>query len=234
MSGKVAIQKSTLEAIGAALRNKEGTTDLIPVNTLADRIAALPSEKNKLVPFINGDETMELTETDLAGLTNPIKGYAFYSTKLKSVELPPHITALGEYCFTNSIINIIKTYATSFGTNCFMTKLSTDYCLDLYLLANEFEEFGTKLFYGLTATEVPYLKLHFNDSAAFNNFIRAIWQSENSPLNGVRYRQIYFQDTLATELEIPSDITAIKRGPFERLLGVSKIKFLGDVTTLAN
>lgn len=231
---KLAIKLSTLEAIGEAVRGKEGTTDLIPVNTLADRIAALPSEKNKLIPFINGDETMELTEADLAGLVNPIKDYAFYKTKLKSVELPPHITALGEHCFTNSIINIIKTYATSFGKNCFTTKLSTDYCLDLYLLANEFGELGDNLFQGTSATEVPYLKMHFNDSTAFDNFLRAILQSENNPLNAARYRQIYFQDTLATELEISSDITAIKQNTFSRLLGVSKIKFLGDVTTLAN
>jgi surface protein len=43
MSEKGAIKKSTAQAICDAVRSKEGSTELIPVNALADRITALPT-----------------------------------------------------------------------------------------------------------------------------------------------------------------------------------------------
>ena len=232
MSGKVAIQKTTLEAIGEAVRDKEGSTDLIPVNTLADRITALPSEKNKLIPFINGDETMELTETDLADLTNPIKDYAFYKTKLKSVELPPHITALGKYCFASSRIDTIKTYATSLGECCFSNAFTEEHSLDLYLLANEFSELGKSAFKGSGIRYYPaQFNLHFNDSKAYYNFVRALLQSDDSVMSSTPPKAIYFQDTSVKQLEVPSDITNINKQIF-RNCKFTKIKFLGDVTYL--
>lgn len=90
------IEKSTLEAIGAAVRNKEGSTDLIPVNTLADRIAALPS--NKLPQVIDGT-IIEITAEDFTGATK-IRDYAFfYCRSLKSVTIPDSVTDIGDEAF---------------------------------------------------------------------------------------------------------------------------------------
>lgn len=98
MSGKVAIQKSTLEAIGEALRNKEGSTDLIPVNTLADRIAALPSAtENKFKDCLNRTLT-EVTAEDLEGVT-ALPQYIFNGCPIKKITIPNTIKTFGTYAF---------------------------------------------------------------------------------------------------------------------------------------
>lgn len=40
---KVFIEESTLTAIGDAIREKEGSTELVPVNDMASRISAIPN-----------------------------------------------------------------------------------------------------------------------------------------------------------------------------------------------
>lgn len=95
---KLAIKLSTLEAIGEAVRNKEGTTDLIPVNTLADRIAALPSGVNKLPQVVDKTVT-ELTAEDLAGVTQ-IGNYAFTENYgLISIVIPDSAKKIGNRAF---------------------------------------------------------------------------------------------------------------------------------------
>ena len=47
---KVFIEENTLTAIGNAIRTKEGTTELIPVTTMAARITNLPSEGGETIP----------------------------------------------------------------------------------------------------------------------------------------------------------------------------------------
>lgn len=119
------IEKSTLEAIGSAVRDKEGTTDLIPVNTLADRIAALPSGVSKLPQVVNKTIT-EITAEDLAGITK-IGEYTFYNCKtLTSVTFPDNITQIDNYAFyycsklTNiAIPNKVKTISTAAFKNCY-------------------------------------------------------------------------------------------------------------------
>ena len=97
---KVAIKLSTLENIGNAVRNKEGTTDLIPVNTLADRIAALPSGVSKLPQIIDRTIT-EITAEDLVGITK-IGRYAFCDcASLTSVIIPDSVTSISSYPFYN-------------------------------------------------------------------------------------------------------------------------------------
>ena len=98
MSGKVAIQKTTLEAIGEAVRGKEGSTDLIPVNTLADRITALLSAtENKFKDCLNKTLT-EITAEDLEGLTE-IRRYIFEGSPLKKITIPNTIRKFGDYAF---------------------------------------------------------------------------------------------------------------------------------------
>lgn len=100
---KLAIKLSTLEGIGNAVREKEGSTDLIPVNALADRIGALQiaSGENKLIPFIEGTST-EITAEDLEGATK-VREYAFYNmSSLEVITLPDTITVIGQYAFSGS------------------------------------------------------------------------------------------------------------------------------------
>ena len=118
---KVAIKLSTLENIGNAVRNKEGSTDLIPVNTLADRIAALPSGVNKLPQVIDRTIT-EITAEDLAGVTI-IGNYAFAAcTNLTSITIPDSITSIGNCALSacNNITSItIPDSVMSIGTDAF-------------------------------------------------------------------------------------------------------------------
>ena len=97
---KGVIKKSTLEAIGAAVRNKEGSTDLIPVNTLADRITALPSGVSKLPQVIDRTVT-EITAEDLAGITK-IGNYALAGCySLDKITIPSNIIEIGAYALQN-------------------------------------------------------------------------------------------------------------------------------------
>lgn len=103
MSEKVAIKKSTLEAIGDAVRGKDGSTDLIPVNALPDRITALPtpSGENKFAQLVSGIPT-ELTASDLQGATK-IGEYAFYcNTSLIGITIPNGVTVIEKSAFAST------------------------------------------------------------------------------------------------------------------------------------
>ena len=102
MIEKGAIKKSTMQAIVDAVKAKEGSTDLIPVNALADRIAALKiaSGTNKLAQVIDRSVT-EITAEDLAGVTE-IGEYAFNNCKrLTRVTIPDGVTRINRYGLGN-------------------------------------------------------------------------------------------------------------------------------------
>ena len=68
------------------------------MNTLADRITALPSGVSKFPQIVDRTVT-ELTAEDLAGITT-IGKYAFHScTLLTSVTIPNSVTNIDEYAF---------------------------------------------------------------------------------------------------------------------------------------
>lgn len=102
MSEKVAIKKSTLEAIGEAVRGKDGSTELIPVTALADRITAIPSASEEESPFVRfvEDRFGDLTADDLRGVSEIKKAGLFRGNKtLTSVEISDNITYIGQYVF---------------------------------------------------------------------------------------------------------------------------------------
>lgn len=100
---KLAIKLSTLEGIGNAIREKDGSTDAIPVNTLADRIAAIPSASGGVSKFAQyaGETLEEITADDLRGITSIKYSICRGYKTLKSVEIGDNITSIGQYAFAD-------------------------------------------------------------------------------------------------------------------------------------
>lgn len=97
------IEKPTLGDICDAVREKEGSTEPIPVNALADRIGALQigGGENKLIPVLEGTVT-ELTAEDLKGLTKLGENAFAQRTALIKVELPDSVVSIDGYAFQNT------------------------------------------------------------------------------------------------------------------------------------
>lgn len=97
---KVAIKLSTLEGIGDAVREKEGSTEPIPVNALADRIGALQigGGENKFLQLADRTIT-EVTAEDLSGITQIGTSAFDYCTSLTSAIIPNNITSIGNRAF---------------------------------------------------------------------------------------------------------------------------------------
>lgn len=99
---KLAIKLSTLEGIGNAVREKEGSTDLIPVPELEDRIRAMniASGENKISQIV--EKTLEtITPTDLGNITIIGETVFAYNNALKSVALPSTVTTIQGAAFRN-------------------------------------------------------------------------------------------------------------------------------------
>lgn len=88
---KVFIEETTLTSIADAIRDKEGTTELVPVNDMGTRIIALPQGQSSSTIFLHKLLTKTLTTItaeDLEGLEY-IAGAAFQShNNLMSITLP--------------------------------------------------------------------------------------------------------------------------------------------------
>lgn len=110
------IEKSTMQEIADAVKEKEGSTDEIPVKDLAERILAIPTGTNKLPQVIDRTVT-EITAEDLAGVTE-IGKYAFHSCEnLTGIILPNNITRIGVNAF-NGCTNIKGVYINDIASWC--------------------------------------------------------------------------------------------------------------------
>ena len=104
---KVLIEETTLTAIGDAIRGKEGTTDLVPVNDMATRISAIET----------GGGTDDVPDLELTGINSyacsgPV-ATAFirlYPTKITTKNL-----STSTYMFNNSGLTEIP-FTLNFGT----------------------------------------------------------------------------------------------------------------------
>ena len=96
MSELYAIEKSTLDNIGNAIRGKKGTTEPIPVANLADEISSISgggSQANKLAELISGNVTA-LTEEDLKGLVSVASDSLYRRYTLKSISFPKTVAVI--------------------------------------------------------------------------------------------------------------------------------------------
>lgn len=100
-----------LSAIGEAIREKTGKTELLTLDQMPVEIRGIetgPSGENKLAQLVDGSIT-EIYESDLGDITT-ISTEAFYQkTMLRTVELPDSITAIGSHAFSGcSKLNYVK------------------------------------------------------------------------------------------------------------------------------
>lgn len=99
---KVLIEETTLTAIGDAIRGKEGTTDLVPVNDMAARIEALNNtvvEGTEIYEAILDGTVTRLEKADFRDITN-LRPYAISNCKnLTYVDLADSIETIDTYVF---------------------------------------------------------------------------------------------------------------------------------------
>lgn len=99
MKDEIKVKLSTLRDIGDSIREKDGTTALIPISKLAERNRAIPSGggDEKFKSLVAGS-IAELTTDDLADVTY-IRSHLFSGTRLEKVVIPDNIFSVGGYAF---------------------------------------------------------------------------------------------------------------------------------------
>lgn len=75
-------------------------------NEILEYVKVLNKDNELWQKTYSGEKTA-ITAEDLAGITE-IQPYAFYGTKIKSIELPDTIMHVGKYAFANSTLDTIK------------------------------------------------------------------------------------------------------------------------------
>lgn len=89
---------SLLKAIADSIREKLGTTDLIPANEFPEKIYEM--NKDRIFEIVTGEVT-ELVPSDFEGVTE-VPNYKFSGCKkLTTITLPSSITSIGKYAFQN-------------------------------------------------------------------------------------------------------------------------------------
>ena len=222
-----AIAKTTVQGIIDAVREKEGSTEPIPVNALADRIGALQiGGGNVFAEYISGTKT-ELYPEDFRGVSTIGASMFYYNSSLSYVEMPETVTTLQDKAFNYAKISTIKTYATNIGASALYLSSSTE--PHIYLLSNTFDTLGKTVF-GSDS------HIHFNSEQVFDNFlIKASANPDNYPFNS-ELKQLYIGDTLLTEINVSAEITYLSDYFLAGLSGIKKgieqVIFEGDVTSV--
>lgn len=226
---KRAIKVSTLDELAAGFQESRSITDkLTTKQMIAFAKEPVGGGENKLIPFLQGDTTLEITKTDLQDLQEPLRDYAFAYAKAKSIELPEQITTLSYGCFYGATIETIKTYANTFNQSALGVASTDNITVNLYLLANDFTTSTNPWFYNNTSKK---FNIHFNNEEAYSNYLYAASQNTGSTFTNIADNSIYFGENLATEVNISSKLTTFGKTPlFIHEKGLTKIKFLGDIT----
>lgn len=207
MSEKWAIKKSTLDDIGNAIREKEGSTEPIPVNALADRIGALQigGGENKVAQVVDKTVT-EITAEDLDGATK-IGDYAFRNCEnLKKITFSNTITFIGSYAFSycTSLTDIkISNSVTEIANNAFSACMS----LPQLIIPNSVKRINSALFYSCNALKtirvgngVTYIGSGaFNANTVTDIYIDAPENSISGSPWGATNAQIHWNTPLPSE-----------------------------------
>ena len=173
-----------LIAIGDAIRTKNNTTNTYKASEMAAAIASLPGEEildQFLENTITGDYYNDRITT--------LKHYAFYGTKLTSVDLP-NVVSVSSYAFSNmnnlTSINLpnatsVGSYAFSFSGNSInplsinlpkLTRVSSNtfqYCNLKNATLPKVTEVGEYGFYRSAVTKIDFTDLESINEYAFNN-----------------------------------------------------------------
>ena len=121
---KVFIEESTLSAIGDAIREKTGKTDIIPTPNMPTAIASIQSGGGAKEPYIEEtyDANGNLIDVNFVGYT-AIRPYAFYKcTNLALTSLPSGLTSIGANAFNKCrslALTSLPSGITSIGINVF-------------------------------------------------------------------------------------------------------------------
>lgn len=225
MADKRAIKVSDLDELAAGFQESRGITDKLTIEQMIAFAKEPVGGENQIVPFFNNDATLELTEENLEGLNSPLRANTFANRALTSVELPPSVTEIKEYCFSSASIKTVKTYASTFERYMFHNAV----CPNIYFLSNNFNSLGVNIFYNNTAN----FKLHFNNKEAYGDFLRVAIPLSSVFQNIKNYYVYYGEDEPATEVDIPAEVVSFGSYscyPFHKNKTIEKVKFLGDIT----
>ena len=227
MADKRAIKVETLDELAKGFQESRGITDKLTTKQMIAFAKEPVGGENQIVPFFNNDATLELTEEDLKGLNSPLRANTFADRTLKSVELPPSVTEIKDYCFSSANIETVKTYASKFGRYMFQSAI----CPNIYFLSNTFtsDEYTHSLFYN----NVANFKLHFNSKEAYENFLRVTIPISSVFQNIRSYYVYYGEDEPATEVDIPAEVVSFGSYgcyPFQKNKTIQIVRFLGDIT----
>jgi hypothetical protein len=144
------IQDTTLTGIADAVREKKGSTDLIPVTSLAEEIKNLPSGGGGKFTSLVDRSITEVTAEDLNGVTSIGNHTFYYCVNLTSVEIPSSVTNIDTYAFYNckSLTSIpISDTITSIGNYAFAyTKIEDIHIpINIKIIPNGMCNFCSKL-----------------------------------------------------------------------------------------
>ncbi|MBQ8689277.1 MAG: leucine-rich repeat domain-containing protein [Clostridia bacterium] len=233
LSGSSRLDKLTLPYIGAKGSDAESYLGYV---FGADNAAANPNfvpKSLRTVVITGGTAIGDSAFFGCAGITSVIlpssvtsigEGAFLGCDELRSVNIPARVTSIGAEAFAKTSIEsaVIPDSVTAINDSVFYNCKS----LKSLTIGSGVTSVGDNAFYGCDALSALYIsdvekwcELDFADCY-------------NSPL--FYARNLYVSGELATELVIPESITEIKSNTFYGASNVKSVRFLGDVTAIAD